>query len=321
MVTGVSITSLCINNAHLDEINIYLIDDGISDANMEKLERLCSTYGRNLILVDATPMREKLIELGVEPWRGTYTTYYKMLAIENVDAPTDLVLQIDGDTVINGPLDELIDFEMGDSICAATYDCVLTEYKTRLGIAREEHYYNCGVMLISRKNWNEHRCTERIINHLLNVRSRYFVVDQDILNVLFRDEMTYFDLTYNFNACFYIYGVDYTFKIYHLEDDIYIPNAHIKKVLSEGPIINHCMSAMTGRPWEHNSIHPQNELFDRYLAKTEWTDDDKLTVRRSFVFRAQRRAYEMLPLPIYWRFHRWVLTFWMRRQDKKCLAD
>ena len=78
------------------------------------------------------------------------------------------------------------------------------------------------------------------------------------------------------------------------------------------------MSAQTGRPWEHNSIHPQNALFDKYLALTPWTDADKLTVRRTFVFRAQRFAYEHLPMSIYWVIHRVVLTMWMNEQDRKC---
>ena len=125
--------------------------------------------------------------------------------------------------------------------------------------------------------------------------------------------------SYNFNSCFYIYGIDYVYKIYDLNDDIYIPRDEITSVMEEEPLINHCMSAMTGRPWEHNSIHPQNELFDRYLSLTDWNDSDKLYVRRTFVFRAQRFAYEHLPMAIYWHIHKFVLTFWMREQNRKCL--
>lgn len=318
MVTGVSIVSLCHNNQHLDELHIYLIDDGITEENLARIGRICERYGRTLHIVDSTPIRDRLIELQVEPWRGTYTTYYKLLAASMLELPTDRVLQLDGDTVINGPLDALIDMDLEDCVCAATRDCVLTEYKRTLGIGREEFYYNCGVMLISQPNWMAHHCTERIVEHLTKVRSKYFVVDQDIMNVLFRNEMLYMSATYNFNACFYIYGVDYSFKIYHLTDDIYIPHEELQRILDEGPVINHCMSAFTGRPWEHNSIHPQNELFDHYLAMTEWTDDDKLTVRRTFVFRAQRFAYTHLPLSVYWHFHRAVLTVWMWNQDRKC---
>lgn len=319
MVTGVSIVSLCENNAHLDQINIFYIDDGLSARNIGIIESIVSRYGRNLHFVDAAPIRKMLIDLDVAPWRGTYTTYYKLFAVDEIELATDRILQIDGDTVINGPLDYLIELDLGDSVCAATRDCVLTDYKTQLGIPAEEYYYNCGVMLISKPNWERANCKERIIAHLKDVRSKYFVVDQDIVNLLFRHEIMYISPTYNFNSCFYIYGVEYTFKIYDLTDEIYIPKTCLEKILKEGPVINHCMSAMTGRPWEHNSIHPQNELFDMYLAKTPWTNEDKLTVRRTFVFRAQRKAYELLPMPLYWRIHRVVLTHWMRKQDRKCL--
>ena len=185
MVTGVSIVSMCENNQHLDEINFYLIDDGIAPSNKKKIEKICSQYGRNLIYVDSEPIRNKLIELNVQPWRGTYTTYYKLFAAAELNIATDRVLQIDGDTINNGPLDEIIEMDLGESVCAATYDCVLTDYKGTLGIPKDEYYYNCGVMLISISNWKKYHCTERIINHLSNVRSRYFVVDQDIVNQIY----------------------------------------------------------------------------------------------------------------------------------------
>lgn len=319
MVTGVSIESLCMNNAHLDQINVYLLDDGISKENLARIRGIAEKYGRNLIPVDPTSIRNMLIQLKVEPWRGTYTTYYKLFAASTLDLPTDRVLQIDGDTIINGPLDELIEMDLGDSICAATWDCVLTEYKRCIDIPREDYYFNCGVMLISQPNWNAYGCTEKIIDHLTHVRNKYFVVDQDIVNVLFRDKIEYISPTYNFNSCFYIYGVDYVYKIYHLDDKLYFPKETVTSILDNGgPLINHCMSAQTGRPWEHNSIHPQNVLFDKYLALTPWTDADKLTVRRTFVFRAQRFAYEHLPMSIYWVIHRVVLTMWMNEQDRKC---
>lgn len=321
MVTGVSIVSLCENNQHLDEINIFLIDDDIAPINLRRIRDIVKRYGRTLHIVDAEPIRNKLIEMKVTPWRGTYTTYYKLLAARDLPIKTDRVLQLDGDTIINRPLDELLEMDLGDSVCAATIDCVLTEYKELLGIPREEFYYNCGIMLISQPNWIAKRCTERIIEHLTTVRSKYFVVDQDIMNILFRHDIRFMSATYNFNTCFYIYGVDYTFKIYHLTDEIYMPHDELQRILDEGPVINHCMSAFTGRPWEHNSIHPQNALFDRYLAMTEWTDADKLDVRRSFVFRAQRFAYLHLPLSLYWYVHRGVLTVWMWNQDRVCRAE
>ena len=136
MVTGVSIESLCMNNAHLDQINVYLLDDGISKENLARIRGIAEKYGRNLIPVDPTSIRNMLIQLKVEPWRGTYTTYYKLFAASTLDLPTDRVLQIDGDTIINGPLDELIEMDLGDSICAATWDCVLTEYKRCIDIPR-----------------------------------------------------------------------------------------------------------------------------------------------------------------------------------------
>ena len=314
VVTGVSITSLLENNQDLDEINLFILDDQISPENIQKLKRLCDSYKRRIIFIDTSGILKRLKDLNVAPFKGTYTTYFKLMAIKNLCGFTDRILQLDGDTIINGSLKGLCEVDLEDSICAATYDCTLNRYKTLIDIPLKDKYYNCGVLLINTSMWEEEHCEEKIVNHLKNVRNRYYTVDQDIINVLFRGKIKYLDLKYNYNCGFYIYGIEESLKMYELTPEYYNTKEEIAKA-HQNPIIYHCMGAMTGRPWEQDSIHPQNALFDRYLSQSPWKDYEKIKVNRKKIFKIQRKLYQLLPRALYIPIHRYAQTRYLKQMN------
>lgn len=314
-ITGVSITSLFENNKHIDQVKIYILNDNISNENINKLKMLCETYKRELILIDTEDILKKLKELKVSPFKNTYTTYFKLMAIKNLNVTSGIILQLDGDTVINGPLDELCNIDLSNHLMAATYDCTLNKYKRLIGIPEHDKYYNCGVLLINQNKWVELECEEKIVNHLKNVRSGYYTVDQDILNVLFRKEIKYLNLKYNFNSGFYIFGINESLKMYALKPDYYHTFEDIRNEYNS-PTIYHCMGAMTGRPWEIDSIHPQNSIFDKYINMSPWRNFEKIKVKRKFIFRMQRKLYIILPKVLYIPIHRLAQMYYFKQMDK-----
>mgnify|MGYP002774017304 FL=1 len=48
---GVSIESLLENNTETDEINIYIVEDNISDINKERLLEISNRYNRNIFFI------------------------------------------------------------------------------------------------------------------------------------------------------------------------------------------------------------------------------------------------------------------------------
>lgn len=158
--------------------------------------------------------------------------------------------------------------------------------------------------------WKSEKCEEKIINHLKNTRNRYLGADQDILNILFRKKIKYLDLKYNFNCGFYIYGIKESIRMYGLKPPYYYSIKKIEKA-HNNPIIYHCMGAVTGRPWEKNNIHPQNNLFDNYLKKTPWKNFSKTIVIKNKIFRVQRFLYQILPRVIYVPIHYFILNLYL----------
>jgi len=318
VVTGVSMTSLLINNVDIETIRIYVLDDAISDDNREKMRCLCEEYGRSICFIDTEEIKRKLIELRVVPFRNTYTTYFKLIALQDLEIESGRILQIDGDTIINESLRDLLTVDLTDYICAASYDCVLNDYKKMIGIESYGKYYNCGVLLINHDLWLQEECTKKIINHLSNQRAGYFTVDQDIINVLFGSRIQLLPMKYNLNSGFYIYGVEGSIRIYGLKDKFYYTREEICEALS-APVINHCMGAMTGRPWEADSIHPQNSLFNKYLDKSPWRGFVKVKKERSLLFRIQRHLYLILPRRAYDVIHKLVLRVYLARMNANAI--
>lgn len=316
--TGVSIASLFENNRSFGEINIYLLNDSISAVNLARMQELCEQYARNLIVIDTASILKTLTDLNVEPFRGTYTTYFKLLAINAIKTPNDRLLQLDGDTIINESLEELFDIDLENYVCAATYECVQNDYKQMIGLEASEKYYNCGVLWINQTFWRDYNCEEKIIEHLSTVRNRYFTVDQDIINVLFREKITYLDIKFNLNSGFYVYGILGSYYIYDLDPSFYVEQKDIEKALAK-PYINHCMVPMTGRPWEQDNLHPQNDLYDHYLALSPWKNTKKIVVNRTGIFKAQRSLYFHIPRALYCRIHKAALKRFLTKMNRNCL--
>lgn len=316
--TGVSITSLFLNNTDIDDLTVYLLNDGISSKNLERFQQLGQEFNREIIFVNTEKIKQRLLELGVEPYKGTYTTYFKLLAFSQLNiVNSDRILQIDGDTIINASLSELLELDLDGYVCAATYDCIQNSYKQLIGLSDSDPYYNCGVLLINLNYWKDNSCEQQIINHLRNARNRYFTVDQDIINVLFSHQIKYLDIKYNLNSGFYVYGIRNSFYIYDLNPKLFATPSEIRNALAN-PIINHCMVPMTGRPWEEGNSHPQNDLYNHYLELSPWKDVPKRVVKPTKLFAIQRFLFSVLPLPVYCRIHKCILKYWLRRENQRC---
>ena len=315
VVTGVSMTSLMENNKDIDKINIFMLDDKISEENKQKMKIICEKYNRYIIFVNTESILNTLKNLKVAPFKNTYTTYFKLIAISSLNLETDRILQLDGDTIINGSLKELCDIDLENCICAATYDCTMNSYKELINIPLTDKYYNCGVLLINQNEWLKTNCQEKVIGHLANVRKGYYTVDQDIINVLFRQKIKYLDLKYNFNSGFYIYGIKESLNMYGLKPAFFDTVENIE-LAAKTPIIYHCMGAMTGRPWEQDSIHPQNDIFAKYLAISPWSGFEKIKVERKRIFKFQRMLYSLLPRVLYIPLHKFAQRKYLSDMNK-----
>jgi len=290
MVSGVSIVSLLENNKHLDEINVYYCDYEISKVNRNRLSKLVGTHkNATLSFIDSKPYHETFQELKVKPWHGVYITWLKLLAFGDIKLKTDRILFINGHTIINGSLDELIELDFEDNVMALSYDCLLNDHKKTIGLKDTDGYFNCGIMLINQKKWLKDSIDAKIKRHL-SEKSDYVIADQDLCNVMFKGKIKLLDATYNFSSAYYAYDLKRLLAVNNLQP----PYFYSYETLMESyysPKIIHSLFGIKGKPWEEGNDHPQRYLWNKYIALSPWRN----AKRPQAVVTTNWRLYNLLP--------------------------
>lgn len=295
MVSGISIVSLLENNRHLDEINIFYCDYNISGVNRTRLVQLVQPYrNAKLKFMDANPYHDTFMKLKVKPWHGVYITWLKMLAFNDVATTTDRVLFINGHTIINGPLDELIDLDFGNAVMALSYDCLVNDHKKSIKLKSTDGYFNCGIMLINHRKWRKENI-DKYVKDQLKKKSDYQIADQDLCNVIFRNRIKTLSVTYNFSSAYYAYDLRRLLKLNQLDNEAYFYSYDELMESYYSPKIVHSLFGVHGKPWEQGTEHPQKQLWCKYLRMTPWSDVSLPIAKRTLNW----RLYDMLPSAIF----------------------
>ena len=185
---GVSITSLLENNKDADYITIYLLGEAISTESRKKLLQQIEIYGRKGVFIDAVELIEEIKDVGLDQYRGSYAANIRMFVNNFIPKTIDRLLYLDCDTIITDSLTDLFNIDMKDKPVAMVLDSMCMNHKQAIGFLKNDLYFNSGVILFDLKEWRKRQCQERIMDHVKNIRSHYMAPDQDILNIVLKNQ-------------------------------------------------------------------------------------------------------------------------------------
>jgi lipopolysaccharide biosynthesis glycosyltransferase len=294
VVTGVSIASLLENNKDLDEITINLIDGGITKKNLENVETVVRSYGRNIHIIDGAKIQKQLERFNCRPYKGSYVTYFKLLAFGSIEAKSGKILMLDGDILVMQSLRELCDMDLNGYVMSEIVDPYMPSYLTQMvGIPKGRPYWNAGVMFINQKEWNKQKCEQQIIDHWEHEKSDYLFADQDVTNILFGDKIKELDLKYNFYSKNYML-YPYERVLMNVKKDM------LDNIRKNGPVCVHCIDeSWRSRPWFRGNSHSMSAEWDMYLAMTPWWDWEKLETKINTYHKIDKLMYKVLPRIVY----------------------
>ncbi len=294
---GVSITSLLENNKDADDITIYLLGEGITDESKEKLIQQIGIYGRKGVFIDAAEVIDKMQALGLNGYRDSYATNIKMFVNQYIPESVERLLYIDCDTIVAGTIEKLFNMDMKDKPIAMVLDSMCMRHKQTVGFSKRDIYFNGGVVLFDMKNWRNQKCEERITDHIKNVRSHYMAPDQDILNIVLKEQIKVLDIKYNLQPFHMVYSYDQYKRFFGQ------PRYYSKKRIDnakDNTAIYHTFRFLGEFPWHKGSLHPATALFDKYMVNSLWKDYNKTeTERNDIVFRIERSLYKLLPKSVF----------------------
>lgn len=192
--TMVAIRSVIENASPENQYKIHILHMGITEGTRKKATDM-STENVSIEFVDVAERMDSIKDrLPVRDYY-TATTYYRLF-IPEMYPEYRKALYIDSDTVVLKDVAELYSVSLGKTYAGVCPDRVvaqteiLGDYTEKVLGVKREHYFNAGVMLINCKQFRENHLLEEFIE-MLGIYSFVVAQDQDYLNLICQDQVTY----------------------------------------------------------------------------------------------------------------------------------
>ena len=260
----ISIASLLENEHNFKSVNLYILDDGISNENKGRINKLVNNYPASISFFKTKKLEEMdfnvlCLERNFE--MTSFTTYARLFISNLLPKDIDKILYLDCDSIILGSLKDFWLEDISDYYCAGVLDCINTSIKEGLGIQRGESYFNCGVLLINLKKWREDNVEDKFVKFLVDNQNRFYQHDQGVINLVFKNQIKIVEPKYNLQACFQFLEYGLAKKFSGMETEYY--SKEIVNDSQENPIFLHFCGLNYFRPW-YNQNHPFFNEFEKY---------------------------------------------------------
>ena len=306
---GVTIYSLLKNNeTDFDKINIFILDDGISNKNKDKLHDISKNFKCNVDLsfIEHEDI-SKVLNMDIKATRSL-STFARLFATSLLDESIDKILYMDCDALVVDSLKELWETDISDYECGAVADACPTYVNSFLGLPEDETHFNAGLLLINLKKWRENNLEKKFLDFIIENDGEVFHNDQGVINVICRNNILKLHPKYNILSPFFEVPYEKVLKFYDID------NYYSKKLVEDAvlhPVFIHLTQFVNGRPWFTNATkHPLRKLFDLYVNKTPFKEDVYVKDNRWFRGKFLSFTYKYLPYSmvcLMFRVYRFIL--------------
>ena len=192
MPTCVLLQSLYSNKKHSSVYDIYVITDNIDNDSVVTINKMSKENFRvNVIEAD-----NKYKDLANKNRTVTNAAFLKFDVASIVDK-YDKVLYLDIDTIVLKDLSELYNTDLQETYCGVVEDYHLIHFANlnqKLGLT---HYFNSGVLLLNTKKIREENLCSKMLKTYIDNGANFYHHDQDVLNLVFNDNITILHPQYN----------------------------------------------------------------------------------------------------------------------------
>lgn len=294
-VLGTSITSLFENNRKMDEIHVYVIEEGISESNKSKLNDLANMYGRYIHFIQM-PDVNKEQNLGLKKVRADwiFNSYCRLFLDCILPAEVDRVLYLDSDVLIVGDLSDLWSLDMGEYCVAGVKDCLGKKYYELLGLNDNANYCNSGVMLQNLQLWRSKNIGDRIREYVSKNGGYVFFMEQTVYNAVFQGQILILPPRYNTYTIMQCLSYNEMIRLRK-------PYDYYSREEVEDAVVNHKILHLTNtflitnRAWYDDTNHPEKETFRYYKSLSPWCDEPAFEDNRNFKKKIIQNVVDILP--------------------------
>lgn len=272
-IAAASIASVLENCKDIDDINIYIIDMGISETHKKWIDELVKSYNKSLYWLDKLNI-EQFVGVHIDVGRWHISTYSRLFLTRIMPKNVDKVIYIDCDMIIRKSLKDLWEMDMEDYYVMAADDCRGTMYRDNIGVARDSIYTNNGLMVINLKSWRDNKIDQAFVEFIRKYKGDITYMDQGVLNGVLQPlhKVKLLPISYNAQTVCYDLGYD---GIEACRKPVWAySREEFEKSISDPYIVHFTTCFMSGtRPWFKNDKHRYRDEFLVYRSLTKWKDE------------------------------------------------
>lgn len=233
-------------------IDFYVLcDEKLSNSSRNIIEKNL-TSGCDIYFVEVTPGI-----LNYLPLNRSYisiNTYYRLLIHNLIDV--EKIIYIDSDVIVADDIEKLWNININEFCMAGVLDEGGIMQSRRLKLGADSNYVNAGVIVLNVK-----RIKEKYIDPLKCYLEAFYynrklitLQDQDILNIVFKDDLLVLPLKWNVNG-----------RIFEANElDHKYTSQDINIALNDLGIIHYTDRK---KPWKFQSTHPLKILYWHYRTQ------------------------------------------------------
>ena len=299
---GVTLYSMLENNQNdFNEINVYVLDGGISKNNKKRIESLCGEFPITITLdFIRYENLEEILGIKIKATRPL-SSYARLFAASLLPKDIDKIIYLDCDALVVNSLKEVWNMNIDEYDCGAVLDVAPKYNNLFLDLPKDWEQYNAGFLLINLKRWRNDELEEKFLNMIIENNGEVFNNDQGIINVVCKNKILTLKPHYNIRSPFFEVGYEKVLQWYGV--DKYYTKELIEDAL-KNPVFIHLTQFVHGRPWFTNAEnHPLRELFDSYVQKTDFKNEVYRPDNRHFPGKFFSFTYKYLPYSfVCWMF-------------------
>lgn len=182
------LTSFFMNNP--GKHTVFLFYKDLGSASIDKLRNTIDRF--NSCLQDIKIEEDFFAN---KPLTAHFTTevYYRILVYKLIPETIDRVLWIDSDMIINYDIEDLYYCDLQGKLIGACKNCSGNDNARRIGLDTNDRYFNSGLILFDLERIRN-QITDEYVNSCFELlEGKIQNPDQDVLNIMYRDNVLYFD--------------------------------------------------------------------------------------------------------------------------------
>lgn len=292
-VLGISMMSLFDNNRDAKSITIYILDNGISEKNKERLEVISKKFSNSKIVWIEAINIEEILDMTVKVDRKSLSQYARIFMSRVLPKDLKRALYLDCDIIVNSSLNELWNMDLNNKTIGALKDAFSKQYRSNIGLQPNDIMFNSGVMLVDLERWRNLKIEEKVLNFIVKNNGVIQQGDQGALNAVLCKDVHCFEPKFNSVSIFF----DFSYKdmmIYRKPPDFY-NEEQVREAVNNPVIIHFTTSFLSKRPWIDGCEHKYKNLWYKYKELSPWKEAQNHKDSSSMIVKSYVRLYNMLP--------------------------